>query len=293
MLLAAGLGRRFGGLKQLTPVGPHGEALMDYTVFDALRAGFKEVILVVSDEAAPAIRSHVEKGFGRHINFKLVRQKTDNNTLPLPLPRRVKPWGTGQAVLAAEAAVNGPFAVANADDFYGFPAIRALGDFLKTAQTQPPTWAMVGFAVADTLPMEGNVSRGLLKVRGGYLQGIEEVVAIQRNHDGTGVWTGPDGPRVIAADFPVSMNLWGLGPEIFFFLNKRFQDFLLGRPTPEEEFYLPECVGDAVAASIARVKVLSAASNWCGMTSSADLPDVQTKIKQLVDEGDYPGRLWA
>lgn len=293
VILAAGVGRRFGGLKQLTPVGPGGETIMDYTVFDALRHGFDQVVVVTRSEIHQTMAAHVQQGFGRHVATTFVHQKIsavpDGYSVP---ENRVKPWGTSQAVLAAAPVINGSFAVANADDYYGEPALAALGAFLAVPPTTPPTWAMIGFNVADTLPSEGSVSRGLVRAGNGYLESIEEVHTVRRHPDGA-VWDAPEGPRVIPGSTPVSMNLWGFGPEALTDLDHRFRIFLAGGPGGEEECYLPVCVGDAVKEKIARVAVLPAASHWCGMTSAADLPVVKATLAKLVDRGIYPERLWV
>ncbi len=290
VILAAGMGRRFGGLKQLTPVGTSGEAIMDYTVFDARRAGFEEVILVIRRETEAAVREHVDRGFGKHITVHTVFQELEAIPAGLVVPTgRTRPWGTAQAVLTAAPRITGPFAVANADDFYGAPAISVLGEFLASP---PPTWAMVGFAVADTLPAEGAVSRGLVQAVDGFLQTINEVHTVRRHRDGA-VWDAPDGPRVLPGSALVSMNLWGFGHEVLGDLEQRFRQFLIRDPANDQECYLPMAVGQAVADSTARVAVLPAPSQWCGMTSAADLAMVQTTLAQLVADGIYPEQLWS
>lgn len=292
VILAAGIGRRYGGLKQLTPVGPCGQVIMDYTIYDAMRSGFDEVILVIRSETAEAMSTHVENGPGRHIPVTFIQQELNAIPAGFIFPNRTKPWGTTQAVIAAGTAITGPFAVANADDYYGAPAIAALGRFLDTRPTTPPTWAMISYAVADTLPAEGAVSRGLLRASQGYLRSIDEIHTMRRHPDGA-VWDHPEGPRVIPGEAPVSMNLWGFGPEVIPDLEQRFRRFLAGKPTPDEECYLPVCVGEAVTETPARVAVHPAKSPWCGMTSASDLPNVKTTLARLVAEGAYPDQLWV
>jgi len=290
VILAAGMGRRFGGLKQLTPVGPNGEAIMDYTIFDALRSGFDEVILVIRRETEDLIRAHGDAGFGKHIKVRYVFQ--DLAGIPdgyVPPSDRTKPWGTTQAVLTAAPLISGPFAVANADDFYGAPAIKVLGEFLGSS---PSSWAMVGFNVADTLPIEGAVSRGLVQADRGFLQTIDEVHTVRR-HPAGAIWDAPDGPRIIPGSTLVSMNCWGFSREVLDELDRRFRQFLDRGPAPDEECYLPMAVGEAVAEGVARVAVLPVASRWCGMTSAVDLEAVKATMAELVNMGDYPGALWA
>jgi hypothetical protein len=292
VILAAGAGRRFGGLKQLTPVGPGGETLMDYTVHDARRAGFDEVVLVIRREIADEVHAHVNSGFGQVVPVHYVYQEPGPLPAGSPVPAgRLKPWGTGQAVLAAASRLSGPFAVANADDHYGTEDIATLGAFLARPATNPPTWAMVGFPVADTLPASGPVSRGLVRARRGWLEAIDEVHTVRRHADGA-CWDAPEEPRILSPAALVSMNLWGFGPEILDDLARRFQSFLAARPGPDDEFYLPLAVGAAVAEGTARVRVLSARSRWCGMTSAADLAGVKHTLADLVARGVYPSRLY-
>ena len=293
VILAAGSGRRFGGLKQLAAVGPDGETIMDYTVFDAMRSGFDEVVLVIRREMEAAIREHVDRGFGARIPVTFVHQELDAIPAGFQIPAgRTRPWGTAQAVLAAAAAITGPFAVANADDYYGRPAIAALGEFLARPVTTPPTWAMVGFAVADTLPATGEVSRGLVRTRGGFLVAIDEVHTVRRHRDGA-VWDAPDGPRVIPGSSLVSMNLWGFGREILAELDHRFRRFLREGPASDAECYLPVVVGQAAAESTARVAVLPAPSRWCGLTSAVDLAVARATMAGFVPDGTFPARLWG
>ena len=293
VILAAGVGRRFGGLKQLVPVGPGGEAIMDYTVFDALRHGFTEVVLVIRRETEDDFRRHLETGFGKHTRVTLVHQDLTAVPAGCPVPpNRSKPWGTGQAVLAAAPALTGPFAVANADDYYGTPAIAALARFLQQPATTPPTWAMAGFEVSGTLPAVGRVSRGLVATEAGYLQSIKEIHTVRRHPDGA-VWDAPEGERVVPGTTPVSMNLWGFDRSFLTDLESHFKSFLNGEPGDQDEIYLPEVVGAVVNAGQARVAVLPTQSPWCGLTSATDLETVRNTLARFVDEGLYPARLWA
>lgn len=276
VILAAGIGRRFGGLKQLEPVGPNGEVIMDYTVADARRAGFGEVILVVRPKIEAEVRRHVEAGFGRDLPVTFVHQGLAGLPDGFAVPEgRTKPWGTAQAVLCAAPAIKGPFAVANADDYYGRPAMEALGGFLRRPATCPPTWALMGFEVGRTLPAEGAVSRGLIEVEDGFLAGIEEVHTVRR-----------EGPRIVrdentpvAPDAPVSMNLWGFGPEFLPPLSDQFRRFLESDPDQGTECYLPESVGAIARETDSRIAVIPTASDWCGVTSAADLPAVRETLR--------------
>lgn len=293
VILAAGIGRRFGGLKQLASVGPRGEAILDYTVFDALRSGFDHVVLVIRDEIEEVVRAHVAKGFGRRVDVDFVYQNVWDLPEGTGFPSgRTKPWGTGHAVLAARSAVTRAFAVANADDLYGAEALATLGAFLTEPPTTPPTWAMVGFPAGTTLPNEGAVSRALVRVEGASMQAIDEVYAMRRHPDGA-CWDEGGELIVVPPTAPVSMNLWGFTPEIVSQLATRFSRFLEDLPTGDPEFLLPATVGDLVAGGLARVRVLSTESRWCGMTSARDLESVRTTVAGLIAAGVYPDPLWG
>ncbi|MCU0235259.1 MAG: hypothetical protein MUE90_14660 [Thermoanaerobaculales bacterium] len=296
VVLAAGVGSRYGGLKQLDPVGPGGAALMDYTIYDALRAGFGEVVLVIRRETEDAIRAHLERGAGRRAALRLVHQELDALPPGFAAPAgRVKPWGTAHAVLCAAARIERPFAVANADDFYGRQGLAALAAFLAAPEDAgPPRWAMVGFRLGDTLPATGAVSRGLCRRDGeGWLTGIDEVLAIERA-DGAARWTDGRGvERREPLDTLVSMNLWGFTSALAPLLERGFRAFLGSGPGPKDEYYLPVAVGEAIAAGAARVAVLPEGRLWCGMTSPADRAATATVLAELVAAGEYPERLWA
>lgn len=269
LILAAGMGHRFGGLKQLEAVGPGGTVLMDYTVFDALRSGFDRIVLVIRRETEDAIHSHVESGFGRRVHVDYAFQELDVS--------RSKPWGTAQAVLAARDALDGPFAVANADDYYGAPAIEAMGRFLSS--DPDPGWAMVGYRMVDALPVDGAVSRARVRVEDGWMRSIEELHGVSRECD-------------FDAGTQVSMNLWGFDRDFLRHLERGWQEFLKGEPGADDEYALPVAVGAIAAATPNRVRVLAAQSRWCGMTSPADREDVRRTLTELISQGRYPERLW-
>ena len=296
LILAAGVGSRYGGLKQLDPVGPGGAALMDYTIYDALKVGFGTVVLVVRRETEAEIREHVDAGAGRHIDVAYAFQEL--NALPegVVLPSdRSKPWGTGQAVLTAAPILDGPFVAANADDFYGREAIDALGSFLAepTPISGGVQWAMVGYQLADTLPSSGAVSRALcLQDKDGWLVGLQEVLAIQRD-GGVARWEDDGGvAHITPLDALVSMNLWGFTPDVLGHLEDGFKAFLDEGPGVKDEFYLPVAVADALSDGTARVKVLPEGGRWCGMTSRKDRDTTAQVLLELVNQGIYPEKLW-
>jgi len=296
LILAAGVGSRYGGLKQLEPVGPDGAALMDYTIYDALQEGFGRIVLVVRRETEAVIREHMDSGAGKDIEVAYAYQEL--NALPsgVALPgERSKPWGTGHAVLTAAPVLDGPFVVANADDFYGREAIAALGSFLTepTPISGGVQWAMVGYRLADTLPPSGSVSRALcLQDEDGWLVGLQEVLAIQRD-GGVARWEDDRGvAHITPLDALVSMNLWGFTPDVLGHLEDGFTTFLAGDPTAKEEYYLPVAVADALGDGTARVKVLPDGGRWCGMTSPEDRATTAAVLRELVEAGEYPERLW-
>jgi NDP-sugar pyrophosphorylase family protein len=294
VVLAAGLGTRFGGAKQLEVVGPDGSTLMDYTAFDAVQAGFTRLVFVLRPELgegferdlAPRLRSRAE----------VVKVFQRNDAIPPPfrdlLPPRMKPWGTAHAVLSAAAAVRGSFAVLNADDLYGRSALDSVAGFLSTA---PPAaeWAVVGYRLERTTSPHGGVSRAeLVCDRSGTLHRIREVRGLAA--DGSGWFTGEavNGPVRLPAGTLVSMNLWGFTPALLPALEAAFHRFLSSGPSPAGELYLPEVVSAELAAGRALVRVLPTDADWCGMTHPDDLALVKARVAELVQAGRYPETLW-
>lgn len=292
--LAAGVGSRYGGLKQLEPIGPGGETLLDYSVFDALRAGFSKVVLVVRPETESDFRESFAGGMATQVPIAYVHQTVQ--ALPgglRPPPGRVKPWGTGHAVLMAEPEVEGRFAVVNADDFYGAESYRALARFLD--ESDPGRYAMIGFKLGQTLSDSGSVSRGLCQLDSrGRLERILEVLEVCKHGSG-GVYTGDDGQQIeIPGDAVVSMNLWGFTPELFPELGSRFERFLCCEDkTEHSEFLVPDVIEALVREGRAQVEVLGGAGQWCGITYPEDKDRVARVIASLVEAGDYPERLWS
>ena len=295
VILAAGLSTRYGGSKQLEPVGPDGEALLDYAVYDALSAGFGEVVLVVSASNEADLVQRFKDRFGIAIPLRTVVQGKGRLASGLQPPSRVKPWGTGHAVLCLEGAVTGPFAVANADDFYGRVAYRSLVDHL-TSPAHAGEQCVVGYRVDSTLSEHGGVSRAVLETdENGRLVGIEEVLGLEKSGEGAifGQTTGGS-PRALAGDERVSMNLWGLTPDLFGPLDERFGVFL-GRhgDDPRAEFYLSDAIGALVVSQQLTVRVTETDERWLGMTFPADRGLVRAGIRALVKAGEYPPSLRA
>jgi hypothetical protein len=293
LVLAAGIGSRYGGLKQIEAVGPHGEAIIDYSIYDALRAGFGKVVFVIRKDIEHAFKHAVGARFERHIVVEYVFQELDRLPPGFFVPvGRTRPWGTLHAVLMAADTIKDPFAVINADDFYGSESYRVLAQYL---QRGTPDYAMVGFLLRNTLSDFGSVSRGVCRVDGdGFLQGVAELTNIEgdgadaRNTDSSGRITKLSGDEV------VSMNMWGFTPHVFEQFREHFQRFLRSTgPDMKSESYLPSTVNELVLTGQARIKVLRTNDSWAGVTYREDRPRVVETIRRLVDRGDYPNRLWS
>jgi UTP-glucose-1-phosphate uridylyltransferase len=290
--MAAGMGSRYGGLKQIDPVGPSGETIIDYSIYDALRAGFGKLVFVIRKDIEEPFKETVGARFEKQAPVEYVFQELDKLPAGFVVPQgRTKPWGTTQAVLMAEDVIKEPFAVINADDFYGAESYRVLADHLKSGSQD---YAMVGFVLRNTLSDFGSVARGVCRVSGsGYLERIEELTNIER--DGNGAKnTAPDGKVTpLSGDEPVSMNFWGFTPRIFSQLHEVFDRFLerSGKELKTES-YVPAAVGELITLGQASVKVLHSADPWFGVTYREDRPRVVDSIRKLVDAGKYPAKLW-
>ena len=294
-ILAAGMGSRYGGLKQLDGVGPNGETIMDYSVYDAIRAGFGKVVFVIRHDFEQEFRDKIISKYKDHIAVDVVFQ--DITALPAgfaPNPERTKPWGTGHAVLMGKDAIKEPFAVINADDFYGAESFQILADALRKVADKENCYCMVGFQIENTLSENGTVSRGHCQVsEEGYLTGVNECHGIQRKGDKL-VHTLADGTE---AEFPagaaVSMNMWGFTPDYFVHTEKAFIEFLQKNASElKSEFYIPTVVNDLITSGTVTLKVEKTPSKWFGVTYAADRPATIEQFKRLTDEGVYPQKLW-
>lgn len=292
IVLAAGIGSRYGGLKQLEPVGPSGEALLDYGVYDAARAGFKRVVLVIRPELENAFRERLMGRFGASPSFEFAYQELGDLPPGFSAPEdRVKPWGTGHAVLAARSAATGPFVVMNADDFYGATAYDVLArHLLGSADSGALEFAAAGYTLRDTLSPHGGVSRAVCEVDGdGYLARVSEMKNI-REVDGALIGVTVAGERRdLTGDETVSMNLWAATPAAFPLLEREFARFLGEHGgDPEAEFYLSNSVNDLIAAGELRVRVIPTPGPWLGVTHRQDRPYVEARLRELVAAGHYP-----
>ena len=292
VILAAGMGSRYGGIKQMEPVGPNGEIIMDYSIHDAIRAGFGKVVFVIRRDFEEAFRSQIGSRYEGRIDVAYAFQSIGDIPPGFAIPDgRTKPWGTAHAALAARDAVGGaPFAVINADDFYGRDAFSKLGGFLA-ASPDPSSYAMVGFRLLSTLSENGTVARGVCDVDGdGLLQSVTEMTKIGRTANGAiANMEDPDAPVALTGDELVSMNVWGFPPEFFGHLVKRFPEWMAAHgDEPKAEWYLPGVVNDLVHEGAATVRVLPTTSRWFGVTYREDRQHVVDSIAALVAAGEYP-----
>jgi hypothetical protein len=291
LVLAAGMGSRYGGLKQMDPIGANGETIIDYSIFDTIRAGFRNVVFVIRRDIEQQFREIVGTRFEKKANVEYVFQELDKLPPAFSVPpNRTKPWGTGHAILMAADVIRGPFAAINADDFYGANSFRVLAAHLKSGS---PDFAMVGFILRNTLSEFGSVARGVCRAASdGALESVTEMTKIER--DGTGATAaGPDGkPLRLTGDETVSMNMWGFTPSLFGELRERFEAFLVKHRNEEKsEFYIPSAVNEIIQANRARVKVLSTPDSWFGVTYREDRPFVVSGIRGLIARGEYPEKL--
>jgi len=295
VVLAAGLSTRYGKLKQLDPLGPKGEAIMDYNVFDAVRAGFDRVVYVVREEIEEEIRSHVAAVLGNGVDTAFIRQEMADvpGGFRTP-PERIKPWGTGHAVLAAATVLEGSFAVCNADDLYGPSAFRKLQAHL--GQSPPPTEAaLVGYTLTDTLSGSGGVSRGVcVLAREGLLERVIEVQNIREVHGFiSGLEVGGDSVDLSGREI-VSMNLWGFTQPVVDLLRRQFQRFLeRWGADPASEFYLSTAINNQVQIGATRTAVLTAREPWFGVTHAEDHKVARETLLERIARGDYPDDLAA
>jgi NDP-sugar pyrophosphorylase family protein len=292
LVLAAGMGSRYGGLKQLDPVGPDDETIMDYSIFDARRAGFEKVVFVIRKEMEEVFRGKIGSRYEKRVPVEYVFQEMDKLMPGFSLPEgRTKPWGTTHAILAAATEIHEPFGVINADDFYGANSYRLLAEHLRSGTED---YAMVGFELRNTLSEFGTVARGVCHVtEDDYLKDVTELTSIEL-----------EGPRIISVDSEgqetvltgdemVSMNMWGFTPQIFPQLNDDFRGFLKKYGDDlKAECYLPSSVNTLIQAGQARVKVLRSSDAWVGVTYREDHARVVQSIGHLIEQGTYPHRLW-
>ncbi len=296
VVLAAGVGSRYGGPKQIDRVGPGGATLIDYAVYDARRAGFERAVLVIAEGQEADMREAVGDRLARLMPVRYAAQPTRLPAGFEPPAGRAKPWGTGPATLAAASEIDGPFAVVNADDFYGASSYRSLAEQLRRPQSGPvPELALVGFLLATTLSPDGPVSRALCSVdESGFLVEIREVLQIEATRDGARAKDDAGAWRPVASDTKVSLNCWGFTPAVLDALEKGFERFLAREAASvTAEYYLPRAVQELVDARLARVRVLAGAGRWAGLTHPGDRKHLVATLRDLTERGEYPRDLWS
>lgn len=295
LILAAGIGSRYGGLKQLDKVGTSGETIIDYSIYDAIQAGFGKVVFVIRENIEADFRAFFDEKLKGKIEVEYVFQETHKIPAGLSFnPERIKPWGTGHAVLMAKDAIKEDFAVINADDFYGREAYQTLADYFKTEGRGDTDYCMVGYELKNTLSENGYVSRGQCKSDDQqFLFDVIERTHIERKNNSIIFQDENEKSIELKEDTLVSMNFWGFTPSYFDFLNEKFSRFIpQNTDNLKAEFYIPSVVNELIKEKRARVKVLHSKASWFGITYKEDKAGVMKNIQDLVASGSYPKKLW-
>lgn len=299
LVLAAGMASRYGSLKQMDGVGPAGEAIIDYSIYDAVRAGFGKVVFVIRSTFADSFKAAFPASrFGGKIEVDFVYQELDKLPKGFTVPEgREKPWGTNHAIMMGAEVINEPFAVINADDFYGYDAFRTMAEYLNSEEVQQKgKYCMVGYRLANTLSEFGTVSRGECVVDGeGNLVGMTERLGIKQLSSGKVVYEDNGEQVEIAADATVSMNMFGFTPDYFAHSERIFVEFLSKPETManlRSEYFIAMAVNNIINSGEATMKVLTCNAQWFGVTYKEDKPDVEAKIRSLIRAGEYPAKLW-
>lgn len=296
LILAAGMGSRYGGLKQMDGLGPNGEAIIDYSIYDAIRAGFGKIVFVIRHSFADTFKEHFQaKKFGGNVEFEFVYQELDYLPKGYSVPEgRVKPWGTNHAVMMAKDVIKEPFAVINADDFYGKESYQTMAAYLRSIEGTKGKYSMIGYRLENTLSDFGSVSRGVCTTDvDSLLTSVTERTAISRKGDKI-VFAEGDKETELDPVCPVSMNFWGFTPEYFEYSEEVFKEFLddaISSGNLKAEFFIPYIVDKLIARGLATVKVLDCDAKWFGVTYKEDRPFTVEKINALIKAGVYPAKI--
>jgi NDP-sugar pyrophosphorylase family protein len=293
VVLAAGMATRYGRLKQLDAFGPHGETMIEYAVYDAIRAGFGKVVFVIRQAIEQEFKAALDHKLAGKIEVAYVLQELDTLPPGFAVPaNRVKPWGTGHAVWAARTKITEPFAIINGDDYYGYSSLKIMADFLM--HNPGPDYALVAFQINNTLSDYGSVSRGICALDAqGYLQSVTEHTHIERTPQGITARSAGNAESICGEEIPVSLNLFGFPPAVFPYFEEYLVAFLRERATdPGAEFFLPAVVDQLIKTGKARVKVLPTREKWFGVTYPADKPMAVQTLQELIAQGVYPEDLW-
>jgi dTDP-glucose pyrophosphorylase len=291
--MAAGMGSRYGGLKQIDPVGPSGELVIDYSVYDALRAGFGKVVFIIRRDIEEDFRAVVESHIRGRIPIAYAFQELEDVPDGFQVPEaRTKPWGTGHAIFTCRNLVHEPFGVINADDFYGAASFRTLAAFLRQSDPSASAFALVAYILRNTLSGHGSVTRGVCRIRDGLLREVVERMKIEPDGDAAR-YLEADQWHPLTGEEPVSMNMWGFTPELFRYLDAGFPEFLRAEgANPKAEYLIPTVVDELVRAGSVTVRALHSDARWLGVTYPEDKAAVAAGIRALVDQGAYPPALW-
>jgi len=287
LIMAAGMGSRYGGLKQLDQIGPNGETIIDYSVYDAIQAGFNKVVFIIRRDFEDQFKSQVADKYSKLIEITFAYQELKDLPLGFNSPEgREKPWGTGHAILSAKGLIDGPFAAINGDDFYGKESFQTIYDYYENGANN---FSMVTFSLEKTLSIFGGVTRGLCTVKNGKLNTVIETSNLKKNKIGVSSEKGV----ILIGNEPVSMNMWGFTPILFDYLEEKFIDFLKVEGSElRSEYLIPSVVNELIQNSEESVQVLKSSESWFGVTYKEDKNYVQSEIKKLVNQGSYPSNLF-
>ena len=290
VIMAAGMGSRFGGLKQIEAVGPNGEFIIDYSIYDAIKAGFKKVVFIIKEENYEIFKETIGKRISNHIKVEYVFQ--NNNNVPVSIPNeRVKPLGTAHAILCCKDVVNENFAIINADDFYGRDSYLKVKDFISNNKNDNE-FTLIGYNAIDTITNNGSVKRGVCNVKDNYLVNLNESVINLENGKLNGKTLVDNKDIEVNNDTTVSMNMFGFTPKLFELLENDFKNFLNNNDLMTAEYLIPEEVNKYLRNGIVNVKVIKTTSKWYGITYKEDLQLIKDEIKKLISDGVYPENLW-
>ena len=288
LVMAAGMGTRYGGLKQLDSVGPNDETIIDYSVYDAIRTGFNKVVFIIREEFRSEFENKITNKYADRINVEFAIQDLNNLPAGFSCPEsREKPWGTGQAILSASKIIDEPFAVINGDDFYGKESFSLISEFY--AEEKNTSFSMVAFQLQNTLSNFGGVSRGICTVNNRYVENISETHDIVKNDNSI----SSSSNKKLDGLEPVSMNMWGFTPKLFSYLERGFSQFLKLHSNEEKsEYLIPSEINNLIESNEEKVRMLKSASSWFGVTYKEDKPFVETQIQDLITSGTYPSKLF-
>ena len=290
VIMAAGMGSRYGGLKQIESVGPSGEFIIDYSIYDAIKAGFKKIVFIIKEENYEIFRNTIGKRIENHVDVEYVFQNNDN--VPVSIPKeRTKPLGTAQAILCCKDIIKESFAIVNADDFYGRDAFFKVKEFISNVKNDND-FALIGYNVLDTITDNGSVKRGICNIKDDYLISLDESIISKDNNKLSGKTLIDNKDIEVNNDTIVSMNMFGFTPKVFELFNENFKEFLDNNDLMTSEYLVPVEINNYLKKKLINVKVIKTTSKWYGITYKEDLKILKDEINKLVNDGVYPKDLW-